>query len=151
ARGHEPGLGRVVHDLIHRDPDEVHDHDFGDRELALEGGTDPGAENGRLGNRRVEHTVLAVLGGQSRRGTGDSAARVGEVLAQQKDPGVGGQAFVKRLVDRLQSGDRPGRCLGFDRGHAGTPFMSWYRSLSSSAGSGTPDPTASLTAASTWP
>ena len=60
-------LRGVVDQLVGRDPDEVHDHDLGDRQHAVDGGADGRTDDGGLGDRGVEHPVVAVLRRQPRR------------------------------------------------------------------------------------
>jgi hypothetical protein len=95
----EAQLGGVVDELVGGDADEIHDHDLGHRQQAVDCRTDRGTDDRRLRDRSVKHAVVAVLGRQAGRRAG--RARVGDVLAQQEHPVVGLQGLVKREVQRL--------------------------------------------------
>ena len=119
---HEAQLRRMVDDLVGRDADEVHDHDLGHRQQAVDRRTDRGAEDRGLRDRGVQHPVVAVLGGQSRGRAG--GAGIGDVLAEQEHPLVGGQRLVQSEVQRLAHGHlglghglllRPGTRSGWRR------------------------------------
>ncbi len=99
ARGHEAQLGGVVDELVRGDADEVHDHDLGHRQQAVHRGADRGTDDRGLGDRRVQHAVVAVFRRQARGGAG--RAGVGDVLAEQEDPLVGFHRLVEREVQRL--------------------------------------------------
>ena len=57
AAGHVAELRRLVDDRVEADGEEVHVHDLGDRSQARHRGADRGAEQARLGDRRVDHPL----------------------------------------------------------------------------------------------
>ena len=83
---------------------EIDRHDLDDRPHAAEGRTDPGADKGRFGKRRVADALGTELVEQS---LGDriAAAIAPDILAHQEDARIGQQRLADRLADRLAVGD----------------------------------------------
>ena len=83
--------------------DEVRELDLGDRAQAVDGRTDRGADDHRLGERGVDHAIVAELAPQAVRGE-EHAALLADVLAQDDDglvaPHLLGHAVADRLDER---------------------------------------------------
>jgi hypothetical protein len=113
--GHEPGLGGVVDQLVHADADEVHDHQLGHRSEAGDGGAHRGADDGRLGDRRVADPVGPEGGREPLGDLGDPTGRVGQVLAEEDHVGVGGQRLRQGGVEGLAQAEHDGAGVGTRR------------------------------------
>ena len=61
AAEHVAELGGLVEDLVEADAHEVDEHQLGDRAQAGRGGAGRRADEGALGDRRVEHALAAEL------------------------------------------------------------------------------------------
>ena len=96
------------------------------RPQAVDGRADRGADDHRLGQRRVDDPVVAELGPQPVGGQ-EHAALLADVLAEHDDRLVAAHLLGERLADGLD--ERPGRpsgrpsvrpsaCLGVDVAHA---------------------------------
>ncbi len=103
--GQEPVLRRLIDDAVHREREEVAEHDLDD-------GTQPGhrrAERGagerELRDGRVEDALRAVLLVEAGR-RGEDAAGRGNVLAEEDHTLVEGELLVERVPDRGAEGDR---------------------------------------------
>ena len=59
AAEHVAELGRLVEDLVEADAEEVDEHQLGDRPQAGRRGARRRADEGALGDRRVEHPLAA--------------------------------------------------------------------------------------------
>ena len=97
--GHRPVLRRLVHELLHRDGEEVLVHDLDDRAHALDRRADAAADDRHLGDRRVAHAAGPELVEQTLRHR-HRAAHLGDVLAHDEDALV----LTKRLAERLAHG-----------------------------------------------
>ena len=84
-------LRRDGHDLVERARDEVGELELDDRPLAHPGGPDRGADEALLGDRRVDHALVAELLQEALRDA-ERAAEVADVLAEQEDALVLGAA-----------------------------------------------------------
>ena len=93
---HASGLGD---DLVEGRMDEVGELDLRNGEHAVERHADRDADDAGLGERRVDHPLLAELVEESQGDAEDAAARP-DVLAQDDDPIVGGHLVVQSVVDR---------------------------------------------------
>ena len=89
---------RLGHDLVERREDEVGELDLGDRPQAVDRGADRGADDHRLGQRRVDDAVVAELGPQAVGGQ-EHAALLADVLAQDDDRLVAAHLVGERLAD----------------------------------------------------
>ena len=98
--------GRLGHDLVERREDEVGELDLGDRPQAVDRRADRGADDHRLGQRRVDDAVVAELRPQPV-GRQEDAALLADVLAEDDDRLVAAHLVGERLADGLD--ERPGR------------------------------------------
>ena len=89
---------RLGHDLVEGREDEVGELDLGDRAQAVDRGADRGPDDHRLGQRRVDHAVVAELGPQAVGGQED-AALLADVLAEHDDRLVAAHLVGERLAD----------------------------------------------------
>ena len=100
AVAHPRGLG---HELVEGRVDEVGELDLGDRPEAVDGRADRGADDHRLGERRVDDPVVAELAPEPV-GRQEDAALLADVLAQDDDrlvpPHLLGHAVADRLDER---------------------------------------------------
>ena len=119
AAEHVAELGGLVEDLVEADAEEVDEHQLGHRPQAGGGGARRGADEGALGDRRVEHPVAAelrhqALGDAERSAPGvvlaGCAHAAGDVLAHDDHPRVALHLLAQRLVDRLPVGLLGHRC-----------------------------------------
>jgi hypothetical protein len=105
----------MVDDHVHADRGEVHQHDFGDGLVPVDGGTDSGADNGLLRNRGGLDPVVAEPCRQAL-GHPDNAAAfaVGDVFAEHQNGGVGIHCLEQSLIYRLNEIE----LFGFNRHQA---------------------------------
>lgn len=103
AAGAGAQLGQVRHDLVERRVHEAVELDLDDGPVAAHGQADGRAHDAGLGQRGVEHPVLAELGLQAV-GDAEHAAEGADVLAHEQDLGVVGQGTVQAAVDRPAEG-----------------------------------------------
>ncbi len=111
----EPVLRRLVDEAVHREGEEVAEHDLDDRSEAAHCRPEGRAGERELGDWRVEDALRAVLvveAGRSR----EDASGGGDVLAEQDHALVRGQLFVERITDRGAEGE----C-----GHVSVLVSSW--------------------------
>ena len=97
---------RLGHDLVEGREDEVGELDLGDRPQPVERGTDRGADDHRLRQRRVDHAVVAELGPQAV-GRQEDPALPADVLAEHDDRCVAAHLLGHAVADRLD--ERPDR------------------------------------------
>jgi hypothetical protein len=90
----------VVDDLIHRDGDEVEEHDLGDRPVADHRETDRSADDRLLGNGRRPDTARPELRRKALGDLEDAADRVRDILAEDDDLVVGGHRALQRRGHR---------------------------------------------------
>jgi hypothetical protein len=90
---------RLRHDLVERRMDEVGELDLGHRQEPVQRHPDRDADEARLRQRRVDHTILAELlhpaGGDP-----EHPAASSDVLAEQDDALVVGHLVVQGIADR---------------------------------------------------
>ena len=99
---HVTQFGGMVDDHVHADRGEIHQHDFGDGLVAVDGGADRRADNGLFRNRGGFDPVVAEAGGQSLGHPDDAAAfAVGDVFAEHQNRGVGIHCLDQGLINRL--------------------------------------------------
>ena len=100
AAGHEPDLGRLGGDLIHREAAEVNEHDLGHRAHPDQRRAGRGADDRVLRDRRVADPLRPELVEQ---GAGDAerAPVLADVLAQQEHALVADHLLAERLADGL--------------------------------------------------
>ena len=100
AAGEVAELRRLGHHHVEGDAEELDEHDLDDRTQPGGGGTDGGAAEPHLGDRRVPHPGRPVLVeqtlGRLERSLGD-----GHVLTHQDHRRVGGHGVVEGSGDRL--------------------------------------------------
>ena len=108
AAGEEPVLRRLVDQRVHRQGEEVPEHDLEHRPLARDRGAVGRTGHRELRDRRVEHPVGPVLLVQARR-HGEHAARGGDVLPEEEHALVAGELLVERLAHGLAELDLDGR------------------------------------------
>ena len=97
--GEEPVLRDLVDQAVHREPEEVPEHDLEHRPEPRDRRAIGGAGQRQLGDRRVEHAARAVLLAQTDRHRKDTAG-VRDVLAEQDHPLVPCELLVERRPDR---------------------------------------------------
>ncbi len=102
--GHVPELGRLVHDLLERERQEVLVHDLDDRAHALHRGADARADDRHLGDRGVANPLGAELLDEPLRDA-HRAAHLGDVLAHDEHVLVGAHRGRERVTNRLPVGD----------------------------------------------
>ena len=100
----EPVLRRLVDEAVHRERQEVAEHDLDDRPEAVHRRAERRARERQLGDRRVEDALRAVLVVEARRRREDAAGD-GDVLAEEDHALVGGELLVERVADRGAKGD----------------------------------------------
>ena len=66
AAGHVVNLRRLIHQLVHRQCDEVAEHDVHHRAHTGHGGADADAADARFRNGRINHALSAKFGDQTR-------------------------------------------------------------------------------------
>ena len=98
------GLRRHGQDRVERAGEEVRELDLDNRPLAHPGGADRRADEPLLGDRRVDHPVVAELLLQAR-GHPERAAEVTDVLAQQEHAVVVAERVGERRPNGLQVRD----------------------------------------------
>jgi hypothetical protein len=98
ATEHEARLGGLVHEGVHRQRDEVHEHDLDHRAQARQRRAHCGGDDARLGDRGVEHALRPELVEQAARGLERAAGRT-DVLAHHDHARVGGHAVAQCLRD----------------------------------------------------
>ncbi len=110
---HVVHLGRVVDQLVVALAQEVGEHDLGHRPHADHGRAHGCPDDGGLRERRVAHTLCAVLGEEAA-GDAEVAAHFADVFAQQKDAGIACHGRVECLGQRLNKGARADGWLRHD-------------------------------------
>ncbi len=95
-----PQPREFAHHLIERRIDVVGELDLGYRFQPIHAHADRRGDDAALGNRRVDHPVLAVLALQPVCAP-KHAAEVPDVLAHENDPRIALEHDVHRRVDRL--------------------------------------------------
>ncbi len=124
------GLRGDGDDRVEGARDEVGELQLDDGPLAHPGGADGGADEALLGDRRVEHPLLAELLDQACRHP-ERAAEGADVLAEQEDALVLPHRVGERGANRLEVGDRalrafahgaPGRLQVTDARHGRSLF-----------------------------
>ena len=100
----EPVLRRLVDEAVHRERQEVPEHDLDDRPQAVHRRPEGGAGEGQLGDGRVEDALRPVLVVEARR-RGEDAAGDGDVLAEEDHALVGRELLVERVADGGAEGD----------------------------------------------
>ncbi len=75
AAEHVAELGHLVEDLVHADADEIGEHQFGHRPQPGKRRAAGSADDGRLGNRRIDHALGAELRQQALGHAEDAAGR----------------------------------------------------------------------------
>ena len=91
---------QFAHDLIESRIDVVGELNFRDRPQAVDGHADGGGDDAALGDRRVEHAMLAVLALQAFGGA-EHAAEIADILAHEHHRGVAAEHDVHGGVQRL--------------------------------------------------
>src|SRR3954469_6601564 len=102
ARAH---LGQLRHDLVEGRVDEAVELDLAHGAVATQCHADGGADDARLGQRRVDHPVLTEVLLQAVRHPEDPA-ELADVLAHQDDLGVGLHRGAQAGVDAPGERDR---------------------------------------------
>ncbi len=97
---HVVHLRRVVHDLIEASGEEIGEHDLGHGPHAHHSGSYGRADDGRLGQRCVPHSVLAVFLEETA-GDTEIAPHLTDVLAEQVHSVILIHHHVQRAVKRL--------------------------------------------------
>ena len=97
---------RLGDQLVERGEDEVRELDLGDRPKPIDGSADRRTDDHRLGQRRIDHPVVAELRPQPVRREED-AALLADVLAEHDHRLVPPHLVCERLADRLD--ERPRR------------------------------------------
>src|SRR5262249_2474824 len=100
AAEHVVDLGGVVDDLVDRHQDEVDRHDLNHRPQAKHGCAGGQADKPFLGDRRVDHALLAKFALQAL-GDAVGALELTDLLTHQQDVGVARQLLAQRGVQRL--------------------------------------------------
>ena len=99
AAGHVEQCGGVVEDLVQGQQAEVDRHDLHDRPHPTDGGPDPGADEGRLRQRRIPDALGSEFLEQAETDAEGSAVGA-DVLAHQEDPFIP----VQRVPDACAQG-----------------------------------------------
>ncbi len=81
AARHVAELRCVVGELVQADAEEVHEHELGNRAQAFQRGSDGGADDRRLRDRRSAHTLDAVAGREALGHREHATDRIVDVLA----------------------------------------------------------------------
>ena len=95
---------RRVDDLVEREQAEVHRHHLDDRTHPTQRGTDAGADERELGERRVADALGTELVEEALRHRVRTAV-LSDVLAHQEDARIARERVVKRLACRFAVGD----------------------------------------------
>jgi hypothetical protein len=98
-------LRHLRHDLVVRGVDEAVELDLADRPVAADGQTDSGADDAGLGQRGVDHPLVAEVLLEPV-GDPEDAAELADVLAHDDDLGVGLQGAAQAGVEGLAEGER---------------------------------------------
>ena len=104
AAGHVVNLRRLIDHLVHRQRDEVAEHDVDDRPHAGHRRADADAGDARFGNRRVDHALRAEFFHQPGKNF-ERRARFGDIFADDEHGRIAAHFFGQRFVDRLAEGD----------------------------------------------
>ncbi len=104
AAGHVVNLRRLIDHLVHRQRNEVAEHDVDDRPHAGHRRADTDTGDPRFGNRRVDHALGAEFFYQSRQNF-ERRARLGDIFADDEHRRIAAHLFGERFVDRLAEGD----------------------------------------------
>ena len=133
ASGHEPELGRLVHDLVHGEEGEVDEEDLHHGAHPRDGGADAGADDARLGDGGVDDALRSELGVQA---LGDlvGAAALADADADAEHRWVAGHLLAQGLVHGVPVEQGPPLLRG-RRGGCGGHGGSWWTKASTS-GSG---------------
>ena len=91
---------RLAHQLVERGIDIVGELNLGHGPEAIGAHAHRHADDPAFGDRRVEHTVLAIFLLQARGGA-EHAAEIADILAHHDDVGIAIHHHVQRAVDRL--------------------------------------------------
>ena len=91
---------QLAHDLIEARIDVVGELNFRDRPQAVHAHADGGGDDAALGDRRIEHAMLAVLALQAFGGA-EHAAEIADVLAHQHHRRIASEHDVHGGVQRL--------------------------------------------------
>jgi hypothetical protein len=98
----------MVEQLIGRDRNEVHQHDFGNGSHARDRGTHGGAHDGLLADRRAPHAIRTVLGLQTLVYTEAAALGILDVFAELEDAGVNAERDVECIAYGVDHHHRAG-------------------------------------------
>src|SRR3984957_19773924 len=101
-------LGELADDLVERGEDEAVKLDLAHRPVAAQRQADRGADDARLGQRGIDHAMLAEVLLQSVRHPED-AAELADILAHDHYLGVGLERLAQPRVERLGESDRAHR------------------------------------------
>ena len=93
-------LGHLRHDLVEGRVDEPVELDLAHRTVAPHGQPDRGADDARLGDRRVDHAAFAEVLLQAF-GDPEHASELADVLTHQHDLGVALHRLAQAHVERL--------------------------------------------------
>ena len=112
AAEHVAELGHLVDDLVHAYADKIGEHDFRHRAQAHQGGARRGADNGRLGDGRVDAAIRPFpvdAAGDAEdaahaAGLAGGAHGAGHVLADHKDRFVFRHGLMQGLIERIAHG-----------------------------------------------
>ncbi len=96
-------LRELRDDLVVRGEDEAVELDLHDGPVAAQGQADRRADDAGLGERGVDHPVLAEVLLESV-GDPEDPAQLADVLTHDEDLGVGVESLAQRLVERLRDG-----------------------------------------------
>ena len=99
ATEHEARLGRLIDDGIHRNGDEIHEHDFDHRPQPGHRRAHGGTDDGGFRDRRVAHPVLAISFQQAARHA-EGAAGGCDILAEHDHGRIGRHGVRQGLVQR---------------------------------------------------
>ena len=92
-----------IDDLVEGARDEIAELHLEHRAHAEDGRADAGADNQGLGDRRIDHAILAKRIEQAL-GDFEGAAQFGHVFAHDKNIFIAPHLFMQRLIDRGQIG-----------------------------------------------
>ena len=98
--GQEPVLRRLVDQAVHRQGEEVAEHDLQHGALPRDRRAERRARHRQLGDRRVEDALRPVLLVEPGRGR-EHASGDGDVLAEEDDTVVAGELLVERVANRV--------------------------------------------------
>ena len=105
---HVAKLGGLEDDLARRLEHEVSEHEIGDRARAGRGGTEGGAGEALLGDRRIDHALRPELQPKPL-GMSERAAALAGALAEVHDVRVAAHLFGDAVTDRVEPACRHGR------------------------------------------